>query len=46
MRTATHGVSYQLVAINWMFDQVLSRLYGLTEEEIAIVERPRKGAAA
>lgn len=38
MRTATHGVSYRLVAINWMFDQVLSRSFGLTDDEIAIME--------
>lgn len=28
-------------AADWLFDQVVYRLYGLTEEEIALVERRR-----
>lgn len=38
MSTATRDVSYRLLATNWMFDQVLNRSFGLTEDEIAIVE--------
>ena len=32
-------IKQKLVATDWLIDQLVYRLYGLTEEEIAIVER-------